>query len=351
MLMKKYIIVFLITLLFSAVSFTQTKNNILPLPILKPPHLKPGDTVALVSSAFRVPRNIMIEQATERLQALGLKVKYGKSISKYNKYFAGTDKERADDLNAMFADPNIKAIFEVRGGFGSSRLLPYLDYESIKKHPKILIGFSDITALLLGIHAKTGLVTFHGTMGFEPWPDFTVKYLKEVLFSNKKTTFKNPVEIDTEIDIIQTENRIQTINGGVAIGKLFGGNLTVLTSIIGSDYLPDWKGAILFVENADGHYERIDRMMAQLQIAGILDQLSGFIFGQCVDCFITDTSPEISTPTLPQILEHYLKPLGIPAWTGAMISHAPKMFTLPEGSIVKIDADKGTITMLESATK
>jgi muramoyltetrapeptide carboxypeptidase len=323
--------------------------------LILPEQLHVGDTVALVSSGFRAPENIIVEYAKERLEALGLHVKYGKSIFAYNAYFAGTDQERAQDINSMFADPTVKAIFEVRGGWGSNRILPYLNYATIKQHPKILIGFSDITSLLLAITSKTGLVTFHGTMGVETWPEYTVNYMKQVLFDATAVTFANPVmPVDTKTDVIQTDDRITTIRGGTAEGILFGGNLTTLISMLSSGYLPNWQGAILFVEDVDEDYYKIDRMMNQLQMAGVLGQISGFIFGKCVDCSAgknSTTSPVLGSENLEQILDHYIKPLGIPAWSGAMIGHLPQMLTLPEGMKVRIDADKGTITMLQPAVK
>jgi len=319
--------------------------------ILQPPTLKTGDTVALVASAWRTPDVTEIEDTAARLKALGLKIKYGPSLFKQDAYFAGTDEERAEDLNVMFKDPKVKAILELRGGWGTNRILDYLDYEAIKQHSKILMGFSDITSLLLAVHAKTGLVTFHGPIGAWPWPAFTVNYLKRVLFSGEKVCFQNPVKpLNLETDVIQTENRIHIIRGGKARGQLFGGNLALLTAMLGSQYLPSLKGAILFVEDVDEQYYQIDRMMSQLQKAGVLAQIKGFIFGQCTACEATiESIGSLGSQTLRQILDHYIKPLNIPAWSGAMIGHNPQMFTLPEGVPVQIDADQGTITLLVPA--
>ncbi len=317
--------------------------------LIKPQHLQPGDTVALISSASRVPEDQQIQFAAERMQALGLKVKYGKYIFNREGYFAGTDAERAADVNAMFKDPSVKAIIELRGGWGSDRILPYLDYRTIKENPKIIMGFSDITALLLAIHTKTGLVTFHGPVGIEPWPAFTTQYVKSVLFNGDKAIFQNPA--DPEDDLIQTQNRIQTITSGKATGRLLGGNLTVLTSMAGSNYLPQWHGAILFVEDVDESVYQIDRMLTQLKLAGVLDHIAGFIFGQCTDCTVGDGTTSYGSLTLMQVLKQHIQPLHIPAYYGAMIGHTAKNFTLPEGTQVQMDADKGTITMLEPAVR
>ena len=321
--------------------------------VMLPERLHVGDTVGLVSSAFRAPEDRIIEDSKARLEALGLHVKYGKYVFERKAYFAGTDEERAQDINEMFADPSVKAIFEVRGGWGSSRILPYLDYAMIKKNPKILIGFSDITSLLLAINAKTGLVTFHGTMGVEEWPEYTVNYLKQVLFNGELAEFANPVtEVNYKNDIIQTSNRIRVINEGVAEGKILGGNLSTLVAMLGSKYLPKWQGAILFVEDVDEDYYKIDRMMSQLQMAGVLNHISGFVFGQCVSCGPSSGSASmLGSESLDQILDHYIKPLKIPAWSGAMIGHMPQMWTLPEGAMVRIDAKTGKVKMLQSVVK
>jgi muramoyltetrapeptide carboxypeptidase len=320
------------------------------LSLIKPTELIPGDTVALISSGSPVDNVLIIQQAAERLQALGLKVKYGKYLYAKNGYLAGTDQERAADVNAMFADPNVKAIFEIRGGYGSSQILLYLNYKLIRQHPKIIMGYSDITALLLAIHAKTGLVTFHGPMPSQPWPQVTVNYVKAILFSNNAMILKNFSVAKSSDDLIQTKNIIYTINGGIASGPLLGGNLTVLTSLIGTPYQPDYHGAILFVEDVGEDVYRIDRMLTQLKNSGVLNQISGFIFGQCIGCGY-GAATSYGSLTLQQVINKHIKPLHIPSWTGAMFGHQPNMYVLPEGLPCIINADKGTIQMVNPATK
>ena len=318
---------------------------------LKAPHLKHGDTVALISSGFRVNNAQDVQFATERLHALGLKVKYGKAILDQNGYFAGSDEARATEINRMFLDPSVKAIFELRGGFGSARLLDKIDYNTIRKHPKIVVGFSDITALLLAIHTKTQLITFHGPIAAMAWPTLTTQYLSQILFDNKPLVFQNPSDSISQItekgdDVIQTDDRIITITLGKATGQLIGGNLTVITSLIGSKYLPNWHHKILFIEDTGEDVYRIDRMLNQLKLAGVLDQLNGFIFGNCQDC---PAKTPFGSYRLVEVIAHYVKPLHIPAWYGAMIGHDPHMFTLPEGAKVSIDASVGRIQLLEKA--
>lgn len=342
--LQKYLFV-VILFLFSSSAWAENSSN-----LLIPPALNSGDTVGLISSGFRVPEDQQIQFAAERLQALGLKIKYGRSIFHREGYLAGSDDERAADINEMFADPNVKAIFELRGGWGSNLLLSKINYSLIKQHPKIIIGYSDITSLLLAIHAKTGLVTFHGPLVFESIPSFTAQYLKDVLFTGKAVIFQNPVNA-TEDDLTHTENRIQVINSGTATGPLLGGNLTTLTSMLGSHYLPNFKGAILFVEDVGENVYQIDRMMTQLKNAGILNQISGFVFGTCTGCTVGEGTTSYGSLTLMQVLNKHLKPLHIPAWYGSMIGHQAEIFTLPEGTSVTINAAQGTITMMESGVK
>ncbi len=319
-----------------------TQANSSPKTILKPPHLKIGDTVGLVSPAGYINQKD-IEDIKEVLAELGLKVKLGSHLLKRYGYLAGTDRDRAIDINAMFADPSVQAILPMKGGWGCNRILPFLDYSLIRSQPKIIMGLSDITSLLIAIHAKTGLVTFHGPTGQSSWNPFTVDYVKRTLFNGEVFTLKN----------LRDNNMVETITPGKVQGKLVGGNLSVLTAMLGSDYLPDWKKTILFVEEIGEEVYRVDRMLTQLKLAGTLQQISGFIFGQCTDCDkITNENSkkdgEISL-TLAQVLKDHIQPLGIPAWSGAMIGHIKNKYVLPVGANVEIDAGRGTIRLLESA--
>jgi muramoyltetrapeptide carboxypeptidase len=318
-------------------------------PVQKPMALQSGDTVGLVSTGFRVPDQMELEIAIERLQALGLKVKVGDAVLKQYGYFAGTDEERAADLHQMFADKDVKAIFQLRGGFGSARLLNLLDYDLIAKNPKIFIGMSDTTALLMAIHAKTGLVTFHGPNAGRPWPQFSQQYIQSILFNGEPTVFSNPVSKGD--DLVQTSNRIRTITQGKASGRLLGGNLVVLSSMMGSDYLPAWDNAILFIEEVGEDPYKVDRALTQLKLAGVLDKISGFIFGKCKDCVPTTQGSTYGSFHLMQVLNDHIKPLNIPAYYGAMISHDPHIFTLPIGVPVVMDANEGTIDLQESAVQ
>ena len=251
-------------------------------------------------------------------------------------YLAGKDSDRAFDVNTMFADKSVKGIIAMRGGWGCNRILPLLNYICIRSHPKILIGYSDITSLLLAINARSRIVTFHGLVATSTWNEFTINYVKRILFNGEAVTMQN---------LNTNEGRVEAIAPGKAKGKLVGGNLSVLSAMVGSPYLPSWNKSILFVEEKGEDVYRIDRMLTQLKNAGILNQIAGFVFGQCTNCSLGD-EPSF---TLTQVLQDHILPLGIPAWYGSMIGHIKDKFTLPIGVEVEIDANLGTIRMLESA--
>ncbi|MBT3229184.1 MAG: LD-carboxypeptidase [Candidatus Marinimicrobia bacterium] len=311
---------------------------------LKPPRLKPGDTVGIINpgGAIYHPDDATVFQET--LAALGLKTKLGKHLLDRYGHLAGTDAARAADVNAMFNDRGVDAIFALRGGYGCSRLLDRLDYKSITEHPKILMGYSDITSLLLALNAKTGLVTFHGPVGISTWNKFSADFVKRLLFEAQAFSMENPKDMGD--NLAQTKNRILTITDGKARGKLLGGNLSVFTAMVGSDYLPKFKDNILFLEEVEEDIYRVDRMMTQLKLAGILDEISGFVFGKCTDC---GPGGDYGSLTLEEVLDDHIKPLGIPAWYGSMIGHISDKFTIPLGVNAEIDADKGSITLLEAA--
>jgi muramoyltetrapeptide carboxypeptidase len=280
----------------------------------------------------------------ESLAALGFRAKRGQNLLKRRGYFAGSDEERAADVNAMIRDPEVAAIHCVRGGWGSARLLPLLDFDAFARSPKALIGYSDITALLLPFHARTGAITFHGPVGTSKWNPFNVSWFRRVLMDAEAVTFQNLKE--TGEFLTQVEHRVRTITPGMARGRLLGGNLTVLTTIIGSGFLPDWDECILFLEDVEEAPYRIDRMFTQLRLAGILQKARAVIWGTCTDC---EPGEGFGSLTIPDVLADHVKPLGVPAWQGAMIGHVDRQFTLPVGAEVEVDATAGTIRMLEPA--
>lgn len=312
----------------------------------KPPRLQPGDTVGIVSPAGATFEQQDLDIVIDAVRGLGLVPQVAPhALDRYG-YLAGRDRDRAADINQYFADPAIAALLPIRGDWGSARILPYLDYATIARNPKIIVGFSDLTALLLGIYAQTGLVTFHGPNGLTAWrSDQTVPF-QRLLFAGDPLRFANPAIAADQDRLMAVEGRIQTITPGQAQGPLIGGNLSVLSGIVGSPYMPDPQGCILFVEDVGEAPYRLDRMLTQLKLAGILERLSGFIFGQCPHCGPTDGYGAL---TLSEILRDHIQPLGIPAWTGAWIGHVEPLLTLPIGLPVTIDANAGTITATEAA--
>lgn len=306
-------------------------------PTIKAAALKPGDTIAISSPAGAVWDPLQVETFSNILKGFGFKVVPGKTLTEKFGYFAGTDELRANELNTFFADPTIKGIFCMKGGWGCARLLDKLNYALIEKNPKVLIGFSDITTLLIAITAKTGLVTFHGPVGNSGWNAWTSDVFKRVVMNaNSLPVFENP----------STEEAIVTINPGKAKGELVGGNLSVLSSLMGSVYLPDWKNKILFLEDVKEEPYRIDRALTQLKLCGVLDAISGFVFGKCAKCLAEEPQKAF---TFHEVMLQHIKPLGIPAFYGAMIGHIENKLTVPLGIRAEIDADRGTISLQENS--
>ena len=303
--------------------------------------LRKGDTVGLVSPSSAVSERLALQLAQEAMEALGLRVRTGAHYDRRYGHLAGTDAERAGDLNAMFGDREVKAIVCVRGGSGAARLLPLLDYALIRRNPKVLLGYSDITALHCAINAKTGLVTFHGPVGTGSWNRFNVDQFERLFFWRELMQYQNSRDAGDEL--VPRRNRIQTLRGGKAQGELVGGNLTVLTALAGSSYLPDFSGKLLFLEDVGEAPYRIDRMFSTLKLMGALDRIAGFVFGDCSDCNPGDGYGSL---TLDQIFDDYILPLKIPAYRGAMIGHIREQFIVPVGGKVEMDADAGSFRLL-----
>jgi muramoyltetrapeptide carboxypeptidase len=313
---------------------------------IRPPRLRPGDTIGLIEPATASDETFQLTLVEEAVIAMGLKPKRGASVLGRHGYLANTDEKRAADVNAMFADKEVRAILAVRGGWGSARLLPYLDWPLIRANPKLLIGFSDITALHMAIAAQAGFTTIHGPNGGSAWGKGSLEHFKALAFDGATPTLVNPLA--EEDRLVQRRWRTQAITQGKARGRLLGGNLTVLTALVGTPYLPDFKGAILFLEDVDEAEYRIDRMLTQLGQAGVLGGLAGAVFGQCTNC-VGSSSGNYGGFTLTDVLKHHLGRLGVPAYQGAWFGHIADQFSLPVGVMAEIDADEGTIRMLEAA--
>jgi muramoyltetrapeptide carboxypeptidase len=311
----------------------------------KPARLRPGDTVGLIEPAGFTDDAFDLDLVKETILAMGLKAKPARHLLERHGYLAGRDTDRAADINAMFADPEVRGVFAVRGGWGCARILPYLDFATIRANPKLLVGFSDITALHLAFAARARFPTIHGPNAASSWPRFSWDAFRAIAFDGGTPTLSNPPA--SEDRLVQRNGRIRTFRGGRASGRLLGGNLTVLAALMGTPWLPDFRGAILFLEDVSEAPYRIDRMLTQLALAGVLNKVVGVVFGQCADCGAKDAS--YGGFTLSEVLQHHLEPLGVPAFQGAAFGHVANQFSLPVGVRAEIDAELGSIRLLEPA--
>lgn len=298
----------------------------------RPPRLRLGDTVGLIAPASSDDDPLHLEAALNTVRGMGLVPRLGRHVSDRHGYLSGTDRDRAADIDAMFADEAVRALFTIRGGWGSARLLPFLDWDSIRAHPKLLVGSSDTTALHLAIAARTGFPSIHAPNVSNRWEATSWNSFWRLAFTGETPLLGGP------------PGQTTTIRSGKASGRLLGGNLTVLSTLMGTPWVPDFEGAILFLEDVGEAEYRIDRMMNQLALAGVLGRLAGVIFGRCTRC--TSGYPDYAGFTIPQILDQYLSPLGVPVFAGANIGHVSDQLSLPYGAEVEMNADAGTIRLL-----
>ena len=322
---------------------------------IKPPRLKAGDTIGLVTPATYLTE-VQLREAIKRFATLGFKVRYTPNMLVRKGYLGGTDRQRADDINAFFADESINGIICGRGGYGCGRILPYLDYEVIKSHPKVFMGYSDITAMLYAIYKNAGLICFHGPMGTSDYNDFTTRYFREVLMNpGNSLTYQHPdpeplmtLATDGEVNVEPlVENPLVTLVSGRAEGVLIGGNLSLVASLCGTPYDVDMRGKLVFLEEVGEAPYRIDRMLTQLLLdSGKLPAAAGVVLGVFSDCEADDESTSLS---LSQVLYDRLARLGIPVLYGVSFGHIKRNATLPVGVQARLDADKKTLTLLERA--
>ena len=316
----------------------------LPVPILaagsagKPPRLRVGDTVGLIEPAGFSDGPADIEAVMHTIRGMGLVPRVGRHVAARHGYLAGTDEQRASDLNAMYDDPEVRAVFAMRGGWGCARILPLLDWQAIRADPKLLVGFSDVTALHLAFASRAGFATIHGPNAANSWRETSWESLWRLAFTGETPTLGGA-----------GASPIATLRPGTARGRLLGGNLSVLSALVGTPWLPDFDGAILFLEDTGEAEYRIDRMMSQLALAGILDKVAGLAFGQCTRC--TSGIPDYIGFTVPEILRQYLEPLGVPAFHGANIGHVANQLCVPVGAEVELDAEAGTLRVLEAVVR
>ncbi len=302
----------------------------------KPKSLKPGDTIGLIAPGSSVSPE-KFEQALSNMAALGLNVTYTAAAQGKHGHLAATDSERLADLHSMFANQSVDAIWCLRGGYGCTRLLPHINYKLIKKNPKIIIGYSDITALLLAIQKKSKLIVFHGPVATSVFTDYTQQQLKSVLMDGKDGQiikgggFNYPSEV---------------IRAGKARGCLTGGNLSLLAAMSGTEFEMKVKNKIVFIEDVGEKPYSIDRMLTQLRQSGGLKKAAGIVLGVFAGCEAKAGSNSLS---LIDTLKDRLFDLEIPVYYGLPFGHIDDQCTLPVGIKVELDASKGTLTFLERA--
>ena len=313
--------------------------------LVLPPALREGDTVGLITPGTYVSDPDRLALVVRTVKYFGLRPKLGRNVGERAGYLGGSDQQRLDDLHAMFRDPAVKAVFAIRGGYGSERLLDRVDYGLLRANPKIFLGYSDITCLHLAIHKRAGLVTFHGPMMISAFTDFTQKWFRRALFATEPLgVVTNPPETNQ----LRPAHTLRTVRPGKARGRLIGGNLSLVTRTLGTPYEIDTRGRILFIEDVDEQPYAIDGMLTQLRLAGKLDA-AGIVFGECSDCRPRDFKPAFeSTFSVGEVVDQILGKLGIPVLAGLTIGHTDDQLTLPLGTVASLDADKGELAIEEA---
>lgn len=310
--------------------------------MIKPRALKEGDTIGLAAPSSPVPNPEMVDAAVSKIQELGFNVKVGESCRKNYGYLAGSDEIRANDLNAMFADPVIDGIICMRGGYGTPRILDKLDYSTIAKNPKVFVGYSDITSLHLAFSKICKLVTFHGPMVTSDmltnFDDFSKdSFLKAITLNEPLGELTNPLG-----------EQIKPLTKGKASGPIVGGNLSLISATMGSSYEIDTKGKLLFLEDVDEQPYRVDRMLTQLRLSGKFADCSGVIIGDWNNCVPEEGKSSLS---LMDLFEGIITPFGKPAIYNFKAGHCRPKITVPFGVEAILDADNCTLSINESATR
>jgi muramoyltetrapeptide carboxypeptidase len=314
-------------------------------PLIRPPKLGRGSRIALVAPAGPLLERDDLTRAQALCRALAYEPVLGKNAYARYGYLAGKDEERLSDFNSAVSDPAIDAIWCIRGGYGSIRLLDRIDYQALLARPKAVIGFSDITAVLNSITHLTGIVTFHGPVARSGMSGFTRQHFERVL--SHATGAGRLERIPAEAGVlISQKNRIVTLTGGVAEGRLVGGNLTLLQCLVGTEYFPDLAGAILFLEDVGEDLYRVDRMLAHLRLTGALRHLAGAVIGRFTDL---ERAGRDGALGFDEVLANYFAPLSIPVAYGFPVGHIDDQWTLPLGVLARLDADAGELDILESA--
>ncbi len=313
-------------------------------PLIKPKKLKAGDTVGVIAPASPPHEPGQVDKAVKWLSTLGLKVKLGKHILDTYGTYAGSDEARLEDLHEHFADKEVSAIIPLRGGNGTVRLLPKLDFSLVAKNPKAIIGYSDITGLLIPIHQKTGLVTFHGpTAGNIRHSQYTYdNFVKAIMENSPVGEIAHPTQSAWDEnypppDVVLAE--------GKAKGKLTGGCLTLLRQLMGTEFEIDTRDRIVFLEDLQEEPHSIDRMLTQLLLAGKLKDAAGIVVGECIDCKPGDSRRNVLNYnySIEHVLKDRLSQLGIPVIYGVRFGHTKDKVTLPIGVDATLEVSKDRV--------
>jgi muramoyltetrapeptide carboxypeptidase len=320
------------------------KKSKLKKSVIKPPRLKQGDTLGLVAPGSYISES-ELQDSIKNLEEIGFKVIYSDKILLQNGYFSGTDEQRAEDLMNMFRNNDVRGIVCSRGGYGCARILPLLDYDIIENNPKVLIGYSDVTALHYGIFKKTGLITFHGPVSTSTFNEFSINNFKNVLMNpSNEIVFENSNSGEDEnlygvISLVKGQKK----------GRLIGGNLSIVVSLIGTEYDVDYDDSIIYLEEIGEEPYRIDRMLTQMIQSNKFEDSNGIAMGIFRKCEQKQNDPSFSKSfSLLDVLKNRLGDLKIPVIYGMSFGHIKDKFTIPFGIEAELDAQKQTITLLES---
>ena len=328
---------------------------------IKPPRLNYGDTIGIVAPASAPPDPKAIDRSVEAIEKLGFKPKLAANVRKRWGFLAGSDRERAADLMKMFMDRQVSAILCVRGGYGTARLLPLLDYGKIRAHAKIFIGYSDITSLHCAFLMKANLISFHGPMlnsDFikDDFPDFTLRsFLRTLMEPEPAGSIRKGLSVEgrgKKSRFLANRADIKVLCSGKATGQLIGGNLSILCATLATPYQPSFRSKILFLEDLDEVPFRFDRMLTQLLNAGVLQQVAGVAIGINKNCIDPKAKGcKEYRQTVEDVFKERLAPLKIPVVLGLPFGHVPINAMLPVGVKATLDGIKGDLLIEESAVK
>lgn len=310
--------------------------------LLMPPAISEGSKIAITAPASHTSMGEVMH-GIKFFHSMGCDVEVGETIKnrKLNeKYLSADDDYRAEEFMEFIMRDDINLIMTARGGYGSLRILNFLDYERIRQHPKIILGFSDITALIIAIYQKTGLITFHGPVACSDYSAVQKESLKQIIFAN-----------DNFKPVVYKHSKAETIIEGTACGKLIGGNLSMLVSLLGTEYDYDTKDSIFFIEETREEPYKIDRMLTQLFLAGKLQQASAIVFGYFKNLDTKKNFYPGHSFTVREVIEARVSGLGIPVIVGMPIGHHDNNITLPIGIKAEVDTKKKTLTILENPVK